>query len=188
VTLLNLGGKTLAAALAALALCLITVRAAGEYGAAAVEEGRTYTIAEMLTLAIEDEYLARARYTADLARFGEQPPFLRIAEAESAHVALLLPLLERYNVPVPEDWAAGHVASPVTLVEALRAGEEGERANLRMYEIFLRQPLPDDVRAIFSMLRQAADNHRRAFLRNLARLESGGPSAQDFLNLQVPTL
>ncbi len=185
---MNLGGKTLAAALAALALCLITVRAAGEYGAAEGEPGRTYTIAEMRTLASEDEYLARARYTADLARFGEQPPFLRIAEAESAHVALLLPLLERYNVPVPEDWAAGHVASPVTLVEALRAGEEGERANLRMYEIFLRQPLPDDVRAIFSMLRQAADNHRRAFLRNLARLESGGPSAQDFLNLQVPTL
>lgn len=167
------GQKRCAAVLAALVFCLTAAHAEGAYGAAAVEEGRTYTLAEMLTYAIQDEYLARARYSSDIAKFGQQPPFSRIVEAEGMHVAHLQPLFERYSLPLPEDKAADYVTVPDTFEEALRSAQAGEQANMRMYGIFLERQLPDDVRAVFSVLRQAAGNHYRAFSRSLERLEGG---------------
>jgi len=57
----------------------------------------------VLTEAINDEYKARATYRMIISKFGEIRPFINIVEAESRHIQALLPLFDKYGVPVPED-------------------------------------------------------------------------------------
>lgn len=166
--------KTAVFLLVVLAACHLSVAAAAVtelYGAAAVEEGGSYTLEQMLTYAIEDEYLAKARYTADVEKFGSLRPFVRIAEAEMRHIDLLKPLFAKYNVTVPQDKAAQYVAVPDSLLDAMKQAVTGEKNNMRMYELFLKQDLPDDVRITFSLLKTAAENHLHAFQRNVVMLE-----------------
>jgi hypothetical protein len=153
----------------------LNVFAVTEYGASAVRENQTYTLERMLTYAIEDEYLAYERYQKDIELFGAIRPFTNIVRAENAHITLLGPLFKAYSVLVPENLAAQHLTVPQSLAEALKAGVEGERLNMRMYDLFLRQEIPGDVRMAFALLRNAAENHLRAFERALSRAESGAP-------------
>lgn len=154
-------------------VCLISVFVvSAQYGSSAVVENQTYTLKQMLTYAIEDEYLANARYTIDIDKFGSMRPFTRILEAENRHISLLKPLFIKNSLPIPDDVAAQYIAAPDSLLAAMKAGVTGEKNNIRMYEIFLKQQLPDDVRVTFTLLRDAAQNHLRTFERITARLES----------------
>ena len=161
---------------AVLMLCALlpAAWAAGDYGAAAVKEDQTYSLEQMLNYAIEDEYLAQARYRADIEKFGEIRPFTSIVKAEKRHIGLLRPLFDKYGVAVPDDKAASYLTEPETLLDAMKAGVAGEEDNIRMYDIFLKHELPNDARVIFSLLKNAAENHLEAFKRNVALLEQGG--------------
>ena len=156
--------------LMALSLALLMpLVALGEtpFGAAALSEGKTYTVEEMLTYAIQDEYLARAEYKVIMDAYGEQRPFINIMKAEGVHVQRLLPLFTAYGVTVPEDTALEHTVKPDSLQAAYEAGVTAEVNNIAMYEAFLKQEdLPDDVRAVFEALTRASENHLRAFEQN----------------------
>ena len=156
--------------LMALSLALLMpLIALGEtpFGAAALSEGKTYTVEEMLTYAIEDEYLAQAEYKVIMEAFGEQRPFVNIMKAEGVHVQRLLPLFTAHGVTVPEDTALEHTVKPDSLQAAYEAGVTAEVHNIAMYEAFLKQEdLPDDVRAVFEALMRASGNHLRAFEQN----------------------
>ena len=91
--------------------------ASEDFGAAAVNEGETYTIEQMLTYAIQDEYLAQAEYKEIIAAFGVDRPFSNIMKAEAIHVERLTPLFAAYNTPIPEDTGSEHVVLPATLQE-----------------------------------------------------------------------
>jgi hypothetical protein len=160
-------------------LILLPVGAAlavnGEYGASAVRDGRTYSLEETLTYAIQDEYLAYARYRAFIERFGEQRPFTNIVEAENMHIMLLKSLLGKYGLPVPNDESGEFVTVPGTLEEAVKAAAEAEKAGIRMYDTFLKQDLPSDVSAVYGVLSNANQNHVRALERRAARLGGGLP-------------
>ena len=100
--------------LMALSLALLMpLIALGEtpFGAAALSEGKTYTVEEMLTYAIQDEYLARAEYKVIMDAYGEQRPFINIMKAEGGHIELLLPLFTAYQITVPEDTVASLMAA-----------------------------------------------------------------------------
>ena len=163
--------------LMALSLALLMpLIALGEtpFGAAALSEGKTYTVEEMLTYAIQDEYLARAEYKVIMDAFGEQRPFINIMKAEGGHVQRLLPLFTAYGVTVPEDTALEHTVKPESLQAAYEAGVTAELNNIAMYEAFLKQEdLPDDVRAVFEALTRASGNHLRAFEQNVNKLGMG---------------
>lgn len=156
--------------LMALSLALLMpLIALGEtpFGAAALSEGKTYTVEEMLTYAIQDEYLARAEYKVIMDAYGEQRPFINIMKAEGVHVQRLLPLFTAHGVTVPEDTALEHTVKPDSLAAAYEAGVTAEVNNIAMYEAFLKQSdLPDDVRAVFEALTRASGNHLRAFEQN----------------------
>jgi hypothetical protein len=155
-----------------ISVCLTTfTAAAAQYGAAAVRENQKYTPAQMLTFALEDEYLAGARYSAVVEKFGNTRPFARFVAAEKRHAALLKPLMAKYNVPVPEDRSASFVVVPATLMAAVKTSAEAEKNTIRMYDVFIKQQLPDDVKLVFSLLRSASLRHLQAFERNLARLD-----------------
>lgn len=145
-------------------------RQMNQYGAQGALSAATLTLPQMLTYALQDEYLAQARYNTILENFGNIRTFAQIKEAELRHINALLPLFERYQVPLPEDNSQSFVTTPVSIKAAYAAGVQGEIDNIAMYERFLSLTIPNDVRTVFTQLRNASVNHLAAFERGLARI------------------
>lgn len=132
----------------------------GNKGALADEN---LTEEDMLRYAIEDEYAARSEYAAVIEKFGEVNPFANIAVAEQNHIDALKILYGYRNMEVPADNSASHAVVPATLVEAKSIGAEAEVNNIAMYEKFLSQNLPDDMKRVFTSLKEASEQHLEAF-------------------------
>jgi hypothetical protein len=145
------------------------VMANTHYGARGALSDSDLTLDEMLTYAIQDEYLARSEYEAIIKKYGEVRPFSNIIRAEQTHIDYLLPLFPKYNFVVPEDTSEDHIAVPVDFKTALELGVQAEIDNIAMYERFLTHDLPDDVRIIFERLKKASQNHLGAFKNKLSR-------------------
>lgn len=143
------------------------------YGSAAVlASNETFTLEEMLTYAIQDEYSAKAEYAAIMEAFDVSRPFSNILQAEQYHIELLTPLFAAYGYTVPEDNAADHAVIPATLEETYQIGVDAEIANIEMYQKFLAQnDLSDDVRVAFNELMSASQNHLQAFERQVERAD-----------------
>ena len=137
------------------------------YGSAGALDDTSLSLADMLTYAIQDEYLARAEYDLITASFGSVRPFTNIMRAEETHIAAILPLLDAYGISAPADESASHAVSVATLTNAYQAGVTAEVNNIAMYETFLDQNLPDNVRDVFESLMRASENHLRAFQNRL---------------------
>lgn len=151
--------------------------ASEDFGAAGVKEGENYTVEQMLTYAIQDEYLAQAEYKAIIAKFGVDRPFTNIVKAEATHVEHLLPLFEAYNIQVPADTGVEHIVLPATLRELYDPCIAAEIHNIAMYEAFLKQEgLPEDVEGVFEALKRASESHLQAFQRNAEKPGNGQAS------------
>lgn len=144
------------------------VALAGEvpFGAAGAALDESFTIEDMLTYAIQDEYLAQGEYEAIMAEHGVQKPFSNIIKAEGKHISMLLPLLEKYDVEVPADDSADRAVIPGSIEDSYKAGVEAEIKNIEMYESFLEEDLPDDVKIVFERLKSASEKHLSAFERS----------------------
>lgn len=142
-----------------------SMAADGLYGAKASVENRVYTLEEMLTYAIEDEYLAKAEYKEIMERFGEKRPFTNIIKAEDRHIQALTVLFEAQGLRLPKDTSNSHVIKVESLSDALKTGIQAEIDNIAMYETFLKQDLPQEVQRVFEQLKKASENHLKAFQR-----------------------
>ncbi|MFD2446546.1 ferritin family protein [Bacillus sp. CGMCC 1.16607] len=145
-------------------------RQINNYGAKGALSVSTLTLPQMLTFALQDEYLAQARYDNILGNFGYIRTFAQIKEAEMRHINALLPLFERYQLPLPEDKSQSFVTTPESIKAAYADGVQGEIDNISMSERFLSLNIPNDIRTVFSQLRNASLNHLSAFERGLARI------------------
>ena len=134
-----------------------------EFGAAGASADQELNLADMLTYAIEDEYLAHGEYQYIIETFGSQNPFSNIIKAEETHISMLLPLFGQYVITAPEDQSGNNLILPASITEALQAGAQAEISNIAMYDKFLQQDLPDDVRLVFEKLRDASLKHLDAF-------------------------
>lgn len=167
-----------------LALMLHTVALADDaYGASAVVQGQTYTHEKMLTYAIQDEYLAQAKYRAYQKAFGDSNTFARLERAEKNHIARLEELFKVYGYAIPENSAASLVKVPANIETAYLDVVAQEMENIDMYKAFLAQKdLPDDLKFVFTALMGASQNHLRAGMRqveNAAGLRQGRQNAQN---------
>ena len=133
------------------------------FGAQAAKADTDLTIPEMLTYAIQDEYLAHAEYDYVIKTFGDQRPFDNIINAEVNHIEQLKVLFKSYNVTIPVDTANNLVPHPANIGASFDAGVTAEIDNIAMYETFLKQKLPDDIKATFTALRDASKGHLSAF-------------------------
>ena len=95
--------------------------------------------------------------------YGSIRPFTNIIRAEETHIETLLPLFETYGITAPADDAASRIAKVASLTEAYEAGVEAEIDNIAMYEAFLSEDLPSDVRVVFESLMSASESHLKAF-------------------------
>ncbi|MDK2808329.1 MAG: hypothetical protein PWP24_1064 [Clostridiales bacterium] len=134
-------------------------------GAVAAKQDSSYTLEDMLTYAMEDENLALAEYDAIMATYGVARPFSNIIRAEETHVALLTPLFEEYGVTIPSKDYASLAIVPSSLDEVYLAGITAEQNNIAMYDTFLEEALPEDVKDVFTALRDASKRHLAAFER-----------------------
>jgi len=162
-----LGGTAAAAAIgtfAFLQIAPVSVNAATiDYGSGAALADDSYTVEEMLTYAIQDEYLALATYDAVISSFGEVKVFVNLQKAETKHVAELQALFTVYGIAPIENLAPSYVTAPETLVLAYEALIAAENGNIAMYNAFLAtENLPADVSAAFTLLRDASVRHLAA--------------------------
>lgn len=148
-----------------MATSVIALAGEGSFGAAGAATDESLTLEKMLTYAIQDEYLAQGEYDAIMAEYGVQRPFSNIIKAEGRHIAMLLPLFDKYDVAVPIDDSKDHVVLPGSLLESYKAGVDAEVLNIAMYERFLKENLPEDVKAVFESLKSASEKHLAAFTR-----------------------
>ena len=125
------------------------------FGANGAKEDNDLSKEKMLTYAIEDEFLARKEYEVIMSKYGEQKPFSNIIKAEEKHISDLTELFSKYNIPIPE-----------SLNEAYKVGVKAEIDNIDMYEEFLKQDIPQDIKDTFIALRDASKNHLSAFDKN----------------------
>lgn len=146
-----------------------TQRQVADYGAKGALNASSLSLPQMLSYALQDEYLAQARYNNILSTFGNIRTFIQIREAEMRHISALLPLFERYQVPLPLDISQSFVTTPGNLKAAYAEGVQGEIDNISMYERFLSLNIPNDVKIVFTQLRNASLNHLAAFERGLSR-------------------
>lgn len=130
---------------------------------------------EALLAALDDERRAEALYLAVMERFGEVRPFSNIVVAEERHQTLLLPLLEKYGVPVPPNpYGPLQMDTPDTLAGACQLGVQSEIENIAMYDRLLPAVQEDDIRSAFELLRRAsAERHLPAFERCADRAGGG---------------
>lgn len=149
-------------------------------GSAKAATDKNYTLEEMLTYAIQDEYMAQAEYDAIMDKFGVQKPFSNIIKAEGKHIDMLLPLLKTYDVTVPKNDAADRIKVPENLKKSYTAGIEAEKKNIAMYESFLKEDLPDDVKVVMERLLEGSKKHLAAFERGKDGKKSMGIGNNDW--------
>ena len=83
-------------------------------------------------------------------------------------------LYRNHGLSIPHVSADDHLVLPKSVNEAAQIAVQAEINNIAMYELFLKQDLPDDVRDVFSLLKNASENHLQAFQRQLSSATGRG--------------
>src|SRR5665648_483639 len=95
---INLKFLSAAVLTASLLATTITAMAADNtFGSVGANADSDYTLEEMLTYAIQDEYMAQAEYNTIIEKYGVQRPFSNIVRTEATHIGYLLPLFGTYD-------------------------------------------------------------------------------------------
>ena len=150
-------------------MLLLSISAFASYGHVGAEEDKNMSVEEMIKYAIEDETFAHAEYVKIMEVFNIDRPFSNIKNAEETHISMLQPLVEKYNVKY-EKLDPSTLVIPKTLKETFEVGVQAEIDNIAMYEKFLEdKDLPEDVREVFTFLRDGSKHHLTAFQRQLSR-------------------
>lgn len=143
----------------------------------------TYSLEQMLNLAIQDEYLAKATYTKLFEAYPDQKMLERLIAAEQRHIDLLIPLFETYQLEVPSDPNTNLVLSYQSFAEAAKAIATGELVNIEMYQHFLSTPdLAVDVADVFKKLLSASTMHLQAAQKVAFDLPHQNRSFNRFIN------
>ncbi|HEB69501.1 MAG TPA: DUF2202 domain-containing protein [Desulfobulbus sp.] len=123
-----------------------------------------------LNRALMDEYHARNTYRKIIDTFGSVRPFSNIVEAEQAHINFLLPLYEKYSIPVPAEPVPPETVLPTSMKEACSIAVQAEEENISLYDDLLQGTEESDVIEVFRQLQAASrDHHLPAFRRCLER-------------------
>ncbi len=154
-----------------LGILILTVAgiSAEDFGSAGAMNQDHFEIEEMMNYAIQDEYLALTEYRALMEEFGLTRPYSNIARAEETHIVHLEELYDELGIDIPEVDAHDHIVLPDSPLEAAEIGIQAEINNIAMYNKFLATDLPENVREVFTFLRDGSENHLRAFQRQVSQ-------------------
>ena len=124
-------------------------------------------VAAAVSTALQDEYHAEQTYRRVLSDFGTVLPFANIVTAEQRHATALAGILQARGIAVPaSDWTTDNVPRFTSVAQACAIAADAEVSNIALYDTLLAQPLPDDVRTVFTNNRRASlEAHLPAFTR-----------------------
>ncbi|MDD3187377.1 MAG: DUF2202 domain-containing protein [Bacilli bacterium] len=140
------------------------------YGAKGALEDDDLTIMDMLTYAVQDEYLAHGEYEEIINLYGSVKPYSNIVLSEETHLSYLKEVYKAYDLNFPADESDSHLVIPISLLEAAETGVQAEIDNIAMYNKFLKYDLPQNVLDVFTALRDASENHLKAFQKQVDKL------------------
>jgi len=124
------------------------------------------SLENILNQALKDEIKARDTYYKIIEKFGPVRPFVNIVEAEQRHIEMLLPLYEKYAIPLPDEQDPDRLVIPETLESACQLGVEGELENIALYErLIAATDLPDFIDVLRRLQAASRDHHLPAFQR-----------------------
>lgn len=131
---------------------------------------------QILAMALDDEYKAYETYQKVVERFGNNPPFSHIVEAEKRHIEALLSLHQAYGVtPSPNQWM-GTISIPSSFEACCALGVQAEIENIKLYDYLLGFAVEADIRDVLYRLQAASyNNHLPAFKQCL----SGTPKVEE---------
>ena len=138
---------------------------------------------QVLRIAVYDEYHAYEAYRKIIDTFGVSRPFTNIMEAEVKHYSMLIPLLEKYGVPVPIDNWYEKLELPNTILECCEVGVAAEIENIRMYDDLLQYmgEYPDVQDVLYKVQAASYNNHLPAFRKCVAQYSSQPISTQEIM-------
>ncbi len=151
-----------------LLLSMSTVAFADDFGHEGVDVENP-SIEEMLTFALEDEVLAYSTYNEIVEVFDVSKPFTNIMKAELRHQEAIIALMNDYGMDVPEVDASDYITLPISLEESYEAGVQAEIDNIALYNTFLKEDIPEDVKDVFEYLIKGSEKHLSAFEKQLER-------------------
>ncbi len=122
----------------------------------------TTELKSMLDVLYQDEYNTRSTYEEIIDEFGSNLLYANLIQAESRHMNALERVYVRYNIQIPS-LSARTPNLPSDLMDTYTLGKEAEEANIALYERYLDEDLPDDVRFTFERLMNASIQHLNAF-------------------------
>jgi len=157
------------------------------YSATAFAQTLTENEKAGILLMREEEKMARDIYQT-LNEKWDQMPFVHISESEINHMARMKLLIDKYNLKDPVEKNADKrgvyenkvlaqmfeelTASGKTSLEAaFRAGAKVEEVDIRDLKEAMAKTSNADIKSTYSDLISASENHLRAFVRNLKRLD-----------------
>ena len=120
---------------------------------------------QVLRIAVYDEYHAYNAYKKIIDKFGAMKPFSNIMQAEINHYSALIPLLEKYDVPVPIDNWYDKIEIPDTILECCEVGVAAEIDNIKMYDNLLlySSEYPDITDVLYKLQAASYNNHLPTF-------------------------
>jgi len=141
------------------------------YGANGALIDEEVSVADMLMYAVQDEYLARNEYQSIMDIYGESNPYANIKRSEETHLSYLREVYDAYGLVFPDDVSAEHLIVPESLLEAAQTGVQAEILNIAMYEKFLQNELPENVKDVFTALMLGSESHLLAFEKQVERYQ-----------------
>lgn len=135
----------------------------------------------------EEEKMARDVYQS-LNEKWDQMPFVHISESEINHMARMKMLIDKYQLKDPVEKNADKRGSfnnqqlkklydelitsgKISLEAAFRAGAKVEEVDIRDLKEAIAKTSNEEIKNTYADLISASENHLRAFVRNLKRLD-----------------
>jgi hypothetical protein len=135
----------------------------------------------------EEEKMARDVYQT-LNEKWDQMPFVHISESEISHMARMKSLIDKYQLKDPVEKNGDKrgvfenpqlsklyneltISGKTSLEAAFRAGAKVEEVDIRDLKEAMANSSNDEIKSTYTDLIRASENHLRAFVRNLKRLD-----------------
>lgn len=142
-----------------------------KWGTKAAKEDKNLSVEKMLTYAIENEYLEKAKYEEIIKKFGDKRPFTDILKAKNINISLLKTTFPKYKIPIPKDRSREFVKMPSTIEESFEIAIREEIENMAMYNSFIiKKGVQQELIMIFVRLRDASRAHLQALEMGLKRV------------------
>lgn len=132
-----------------------------------VLEVETTELKSMLDVLYQDEYNTKSTYEEIIDEFGSNILYNNLIQAEAQHMNALERIYARYDIQFP-DVNARTPNLPDTLLDTYTLGKEAEEANIALYDKYLDEDLPEDIRFTFERLMNASTHHLDAFNQAIA--------------------